>query len=587
MSKKRNNTAETSQSEERTSSWDGVIGRFNSLYSAYAPILPSNNFYEAFARASNILADSPKIQNRRIKAISALPIDYTKDQIGEFLRCPAESEAQLRQTEESLQWTNYPSFLIRKTYQDIPTYHYYSAPRYIEKDFKENDTLLREARLIDKFNKTLRPDVMAHKIAGQALKQGKVFYYPRYSVDKSHNKVNYAFMQQLPEDYCTIIGENSVSGYTVSFNMMYFLRPGTSVAQFGEIGKDNLFDPFLDDFNAMFYPPKAPSNVYYCEKHTVERGQSRIDFFPGNVNRGGAGNPRVFEQNDRWFYYVSLPVDKVWTFEIDDATPIVASPFSGLSLTYAQQSDYEEAQLTLLLSPLVKIFTGEIPYFDNNGTRKEDDYRLSGGGRALFETLFNNLMSANNTAGSAFFTAPVENIKSHDFPESANANEISESFNRYSAEKAGVAALLPATDDVKASQVAASEVIASRYTTAAIYPQFERMMTYIYGTFNLSTEFNFKMLGTIFTDADIRENAMKDLDKGDISAFFKLSALDNESWIDKVSEIKVMDIAGIMSMLQIPQTAYTQTAGENGRPKSDGITSDAKEKAVDAGNAEE
>ena len=34
----------------------------------------------------------------------------------------------------------------------------------------------------------------------------------------------------------------------------------------------------------------------------------------------------------RWYYWVTLPVDKVWTFEIDDVKPVVVSPLTGLML---------------------------------------------------------------------------------------------------------------------------------------------------------------------------------------------------------------------------------------------------------------
>ena len=93
------------------------------------------------------------------------------------------------------------------------------------------------------------------------------------------------------------------------------------------------------------------------------------------------------------------------------------------------------------------------------------------------------------------------------------------------------------------------------------------------------------MFGTIFTDEDIREQARKDLDKGDISAFFILSALDGHSWLEKVSMIKTISASGIMELLQVPQTAYTQSGKENGRPETDTM-SDSKEHSEDAGGAE-
>ena len=96
------------------------------------------------------------------------------------------------------------------------------------------------------------------------------------------------------------------------------------------------------------------------------------------------------------------------------------------------------------------------------------------------------------------------------------------------------------------------------------------------------------MFGTIFTDEAIRDQARKDLDKGDISAYFILSALNGESWIDKVSMMKTIKASGLIDLLQVPATAYTQSgknSSENetgGRPESEKMT-DAKEHSIDAG----
>lgn len=72
-------------------------------------------------------------------------------------------------------------------------------------------------------------------MAGQALQEGKVFYHPRVKVDKSHNQVDYAFMQQMPSDWVKIVGFNNVSKYTVSFNLFYFLQPGTAQSSSGNL----------------------------------------------------------------------------------------------------------------------------------------------------------------------------------------------------------------------------------------------------------------------------------------------------------------------------------------------------------------
>ena len=568
---------------EIQSSWKKLSERFNKINQTYAG-LPYDTMFSAFAQAGAFAANEPHIQNTRIKAISSLPSDYTKDKIGEFLRNVYESEQPLRSTAETLSWTAYPFFKLVKTYADIPTYHNYVKPLYIDGETAKTKEFQREAMLLDKFSRELNPEKCAHKIVGQAMKQGKVFYTIRYDVDKVHNKVNAAFMQQLPEDYCMIIGHNNISGYTVSFNMMYFMQPGTSVYAFGD-----LFEPYLDDFNDMFSDYASRSRRFvYCKGH-------KLGFDETKVKSNAIGNPRVeFTQDGEWLYWVSLPIDKVWVFEIDDSTPAVASPLAGLFLTYAQQADYEATQLSLLMNPLIKIFTATTPYFTDNGATDEDGFRMSFDVRLLFQTMFDQLMSAHNTSGTALFSMPALDIKSHDFAESANANDISSSFNQYAGSKAGLAALIPVDKDIKAAQVEASRLIESRYSTAAIYPQFCRMMNMVYANLNLKYEWEFVMFGTIFTDEKIREDADKAIANGDISAHFILSALDGDSWIGKLSQMRTIKESGLLELLTPPQTAYTQSAKSEpksdtgGRPKdttAKGI-SDAEEKAIDAGITE-
>ena len=560
----------------------GVIERFNSMANLYASSLPMDSVYAAFGRAGRYWANQPNVQNARVKAISSLPADFTKEEIGEMLRTPYESEKGLRQTSEILRWTAYPFFKITKTYQDIPAYKYYFRPLYIDEEDKVNDGFKREACLVDKLNKTLSPDRAAHKIAGQTAAQGKVFYTYRIKADKTHNQIDYAFLQQLPEDYCEIIGFNNISGYTVSFNLMYFLKPGTDYTQFGD-----LFTPYLSDFNKIFEETSDTHKKYvFSSVQQVDCKGRILNINPAKVNQNAEGSPRVFMQDGRWYYYVSLPIDKVWTFEIDDSNVAAISPFSGLLLTYAQQSDYEAAQLSLVLNPLIMLLTGEIPFFNDDGTEKHDTYKLSEGARLMYETMFYETLAQNNTSGVGIFSAPFENIKSHTFPESANANDVSQSFSEYAAGKSGLAGLIPvSTKDIKASQVEASERIESAFMQCVL-KQFERMMASIYRSLNLKNEFDFKFVGNIFFEKELRDAAEKAVARGDLSAYFILAALDGQSWIDKLSMSIVIKKSKLLDYLEVPPNANTQSTKENGRPKSDGITSEAKEKAIDSGISE-
>lgn len=580
--RKKAENAQSSPNQPNISSYASVVSRLNEMIGSYANAVGMDGVFAAFTRAGYGYANQPQVQNSRVKGISSLPAEFTKEDLGEFLRNPYDSEQPLRQTSEILRWTAYPYFKITKTYQDIPTYRYYAKPLYLKGEEAKTQEFKREAVLIDKINKTLRPELQAHKITGEALTQGKVFYYPRYAVDKVHNSVKYFFMQQLPEDWTLPIGFNSVSGTTVSFNMMYFMQMGTDVRQFGD-----LFLPYLDDFNDMFVEPKdtkPKGTVIYASYGGKE---NRVNFYPSNVKKNAVGNPTVFQQDGRWFYWVSLPIDKIWTFGIDDTTMAMASPLSGLLMTYGQQSDYEAAQLSLLLNPLIKIFTGEIPYFESQGTTTEDGFRLSLGARAMFEGFFNSLMASTNTSGTAMFTAPVDNIKSHDYPESANANKVASSFNEYATEKSGLAAIIPIADP-KAGQANLSALLESRYSEC-IYRQFERMMDTIYKKLNLRYEWAFTFFGSIYTEEAIRKNALSAIANGDISAHFILAALDGQSWLDKLSMMSAIKESGMLDSLIPPVTSYTMKQDTNGglspqagRPQNEGIT-DGNEKSADSG----
>lgn len=574
-------TAKNKNSEVKqpSTSWSGLTTKFNKLAQSYAAYLPVDNIFSAFMRTGYAMENFAPVQNNRIKAISSLPVDYSKEEIGAFLRNPYNSEQPLRQTSEILRWTAYPYFKVAKTYQDIPTYRYYTKPLYIDKETAQSDIFKREAVLLDKINKAMKPNAYAHKITGQAVNEGKIFYHLRVDIDKVHNKVNYAFMQQLPSDWCQIIGFNNISGYTVSFNLMYFMQMGTDYRQFGD-----LFEPYMYDFYGIFdeIKDRVPSKKF------VYASKDGKQFYPNlsKVNAEGYGTPKAFIQDGKCMYYVSLPIDKIWTFEIDDTTTAVAPSLSGLMLTYSQQSDYEAAQLSLLLNPLIKIFTGEIPYRDESGATTEDSYKLSVGGRAMFEAFFNQLMQSNNTGGTAFYSGPFENIKSHDFSESANANEISQSFIEYSTAKAGLGAIIPASNkDVKASQVESSQKLEAKFTQVVIW-QFERMMNSLYKQLNLNYDWEFKMFGDIYSDKEVREFCEKAIARGDLSAYFKLSALDEESWIDKISMIHTIDTSGLNNLLKVPPNANTQSGKEIGRPQTERLSSDAKEKAKDSGVGE-
>ena len=524
------------------SSWGAAIARFNSLMGQFAG-MPFDTAYGIFSRA---WANMAPLQNARVKAISPLPCDYTKYDLGEFLRHPQDSEYPLQQVAEGLRWSTYSFQKLVKSYADMLEFHSIVLPHATAEEI-ESDAFMREARLVDKLIKKASLKSEGRKIAIQAGTQGKVFYVPRYSVDKSHNAVNYFFMQELPKQWCMIIGKNSVSKWTVSFNLMYFMQIGTDPSQYGD-----LFLPFLKDFAAWKDEKKAIRKKFVYMTRNNAREESEV---------------KAWMQDGRWFYYVSLPIERVWTFEIDPSTAIVASPFSGLMQTFAQQADYEAAQLPIILNSLIKVFTGEMPYYEANSAKDDDGYRLSLGGRALFEAYWNQMMAQNNTAGTAFYMAPVKNIHAWDYPESANANGISQSFLTYGMAKSGTQALIPVTDRPTQGMAEISAHLESQYDQA-IYRTFERMLAFILNEeLSLRWEWQVTLWGDVYSDDAARAHALKLIDKGDLWSWIVLCSLDGISIFDRVCANRIVKSSGFMKTLEVPKNAYTQS--DNSQPKSD------------------
>lgn len=574
------------------SSYSDIFGRFKKLSEQYGG-MPMSSLMSAFSRTTGAqyYRNDPYIQNRRVQAISSLPNEFSKNKVAEMLTCPLANERGLRQVEHALEYTAYPLFHTRKMYQDLLTYHSYIVPEFTEKDAAKNDDFWREWKLLEKLRRKLDPKTTAHKLAGQAVQEGKVFYYPRISVDKPHNKVDYAFMQQLPSDWTKIVGFNSVSKYTVAFNLFYFLRPGCFPEQFGD-----LFEPYLDIFSMVTdRAPKGVGKKYvYAEKATVDMGRFR-QIVQDNP-QGLAGEPEVYYQNGRWFYWVTLPVDKIFTFEIDDANTTAVSPLTGLFLSLLQIAQYEQIQLELVQNPLISLFTGEIPYKQKNDqTAIEDDYRLSDAGRRLFEYLWYQMLSDSNTSGIGWFTAPVQNIKMHQLAEAPSATKISSAGYGYTMAKAGLSALIPTSDEPRAGVANISLQIESKFAEQ-IYRCYERMMQSIFEGMNLKYSWRFSLFGNIAEDADTLKAAKEGMTLGILPQTVIYLALHDMSVVDDLTLSHAISESGVLD-LRIPLVStYSAKQGDSrlppqavhdanpgGRPDAEGKkTSEGAEAVIDA-----
>ena len=561
------------------SSFPEIFSAMRNMANEYAA-MPMDALIGAFSNAFgrmgyNYAGRDPYTQNRRVKAVSTRPANYSKNQIANMLQNPDGNEQPLRAVEQALEYTAYPLWHTRTVYQNLLTYHSYVAPSLTDKEDAKRDDFWREWKLLEKLRKKLNPKDSCHMITGQALKEGKVFYHPRIRVDKAHNKIDYAFLQQMPSDFTKIVGFNNVSKYVIAFNLMYFMTPGTDPRQFG-----NLFDPYWDDFTAaLIVPGGLGKRVVYAQRNAA------IDLEKVRKN----ADPRVeaYFQSGRWCYWVTLPVDEVFPFEIDDTDRNVLPIFAGLFLDFIQLAQMEAIQLELIQSPLVSILTGSIPYWDDRTAGGEDQYKLSNAGMMLFETLWYQMLAANNTSGIGLFMAPLENMRLESLSEAPSAMDIVTKGYQDLSSQAGLSALIPSTADARAGAVNVSLQIESRLPMV-VYRCYERMANALIDGMNLNYAWEFCMFGSIPEDAEAEKTLREQMTLGILPAAIRYNALHDLSILDDIAisdaivESKLLDrrIPLVNSYTMKQESSGLPPQG--GRPESEGVTSDGQEQDLDS-----
>lgn len=562
-----------------------VSGYYAALQKTYGN-LPASGVYSAFSRTSfgASYTKNPYIQNSRVKSISSRAIGWDKDKIAEMLKAPQDNETPLRETMRWSQFSAYPLFNLRKTYQDVLTYRWYNYPSFLDEEQAKSKEFLREWRLLEKICKELNPAEKAHQINGQCSISGKVHMYLRKKIDKAHNSCDYIFMQQLPSDWCKIVGFNNVSKYTIMFNMMYFLQPGTDWRQFGDLFTDYVYEMagFIESRPRYDNPKNTVFASFDLQKFNAEKRR-------GNIK----GNPDVYEINGTWFYWVTLPVEDVWTFEIDDVAVEEVSPFTGLLMSAVQQADYEAVQLSILQNPLVSLVLAEMDTIDTDEPSIADPIKISPATREAYETLWYSMLSQNNTSGIGFFSAPFKDMHLEQLAEAPNAADISSKGYKYLIQKSGIG-IISTSDEPRVGLVNIAAQLAAEFPRM-IYAQFERMMNRVYSELNLKYDWSFKMFGDIFSEKDDLKAAKDGMTLGLLVETLRYDAIRGHSLLDDLAISNAVSACGVLDKRLPLISTYSAKSGEAGlppsgepgRPENDAPQSEGNEDAKDAPSSEE
>lgn len=517
--------------------------------------MPIESVISAFGAAGGYgFMQFPTIQNQRVKGINSKIRNFTKEQIAKMVESPADNELSLRQVSAALATSAKTYDLIIQTYQDIMSYNWYIYPSY-SADMPDITTQKRDYTLAYKLAKKINPKQKGHEIFGLCLQYGKVFFTPRISVDKSHNKVNYAFLQQLPEDFCKIVGYNDGAGkYTVAFNMMYFMQPGTSYAQFGD-----LFYPYIDTFQSVITDGK----YQYMEQRQID-----VEKFEKYKISQTIGNPQWQRIGKNWMYWVTLPADKVVTFEVNDRNPYVIPPNTGLMVSMTQIPAYESAQMEIVLNPLTSIMTGSLETYDVKNVPNADPIAVSPPVRKVFETYWYDMLSKNNTSGIGLFLAPAKDLRLQTISDTVSNTNIATTAVSDQIQKAGLAAIIPTSGEPKVGMAELSAKIIAQYGKV-IYWTFERFFDEVFENLNLKTPLGFKMFGDVFSHESDLKRAKEGMTLGLLIETLRYDALIGHSILEDLATSDFVDALGIMNK-RIPLESTFGAKNEVGRPKEDG-----------------
>lgn len=576
MSQKREKTAEAPKLNN-LDSYTAFARHLGELQKNSGGNVPFEAAYRSFLRAGGMgFLNMPDVQNARVRQMNTRPADYTKDQIAKFVENPDESDRELRAVSASLAWSTKTYDLLLSTYPDMMQYYWYIAPGWTEEKI-DKSLRLREWKLGYKVAEEMNIKAKAHEIAGLCMKYGKVFYTPRISVDKSHNNVNFAFLQQLPTDFCKIVGWNNGPGkYTVEFNLMYFAMPGTDWRQYG-----NLFRPYMDAWESVI---ETKSKTVY---NTGIKPRINADKAKENGIQFTAGHPEWEIVDGEWMYWVTLPAEDVIVFEIDDRTAIAAPPTTGLMVSMTQIPNYEAAQLEIVLNPLTSVLTGTLETTDTKGmTPDADPIRVSPTVRKVFEMLWYQMLEQTNTSGIGLFLAPASDMKLQTLSDTVSNTNITSTAISDQVVKAGLPAVIPTTNDPKVGVAQLSASIHANYART-VYWGIERAMNWIFNNLRIRTPLRFHMFGNVFDREKDLENARKGMALGILNDTLRYDAICGISPFEDIAVSEIVSESGLLDKRMPLVTSYTakqadsnlppqasgtaaQTLNPGGRPAEDG-----------------
>jgi hypothetical protein len=513
---------------------------------------------KAYSALGYAYSGSPYVQNQRTKKVATQPFVTNRENLETAISNLQDSELTLRQTSQSL-FSNYPMLKLNNMYADILTYRNYFYSKYTNGSDIKSPAYKKERKRISKWVELLEPERTFRNIVLKVQKEGKCAYYVRDSIAENSRDFDYVYLQDIPSDYFKIVGWNTASKFTISFDFTYFWQMGTSPQQFPPI-----FAKYYEELNNMI-PDKGKNPT--------------ITIDPRNLPNG----TQIYYEDNRWFYWRTLPLDECFVFSQDETNPWCIPNSVGLFLQARDLQDYALVQQELLQLPLSGTIMATMPYNkDSNGTSSTDNYGLSTDAFSFFTNMFNEVAPK----GVQLMITPATDYKFFTFDnQSINNSVIMTNALQQFNSVAGVGGLNSTTEKPNMAQVKTQQVLEWSYVNK-LYKQFEKCInTWWEKKLNLKYCWKFRIKGGRFQDELDFPKVEKGIALGqnylmpEYLSFFGYTLDDAVSLQDEVIE------SGIYDKFKVLQTSFTTSSKDSGRPKAkeEDVESDGTASGIEQG----
>ena len=511
---------------------------------------------------------NPFLQNQRIKRIYSQAKRYEKADISEFLASPGNHEEELR----SLGWANASAqqiyYNILRRSADVPLYNYFLTPELLEKssDYKE-DKFKNEDRLINEWVELFNIPNTFKTIALEVKREGKSSYLFRNKFIGSGASKAPAFttLQKLPTEWTKITGKGQL-GFTVSFNMTYFLNVANSPADFGDFMVAAWEDIVAKGIVTKVTDLDSGKLLRYELASDVATKALGYTFeFEGK----SYNSTLEFIRKNNYLLWLRMPWDMCFTFGSDNSHPWAAPDTMGLMLKLQELTDYGQLAGLIASTPLTAILTGEIEPIPNPRAGKNESIFspeiLDG-----WATQFNAATSTNIEC----WGFPFKNIKLQQLSSDVNSSDIISTATENFIESAGEGGLTITDTKPNVAMVKTAQLLSAsqqRYVTL----QFENVMNFII-QHKLGMDYRWKIQiwGDIFSIETEKKFLKENVVGGNVALLPKLMSAEGMSIRDTKAATEYVksldfykDFMAYTQKSKEEQDKEKALTGEVGRPK--------------------